>query len=330
MTKRKTDVLAIGNAIVDVLAKVDEPFIGRHRLNKGAMTLIDAARAEELYALMQDGQEHSGGSAANTAAGLAALGARTQYIGLVRNDPLGESFARDIRGQGVIFETEPATEGPSTARCLIFVTPDAQRTMNTYLGACVALTPESIDAAAVSAAKITYLEGYLWDHARAKEAMRKAIRYAHDSGRQVAMTLSDSFCVERHRDEFKHLVEHHIDILFANEGEIKALYETSDFDSALQEVRGHVDIAALTRSEKGSVILSGEAVHIIDAVPNVKVVDTTGAGDLYAAGFLYGLTHDMDLHAAGRLASLCAAEIISHVGARPEKALKPFIAEAKK
>lgn len=330
MTKAQNNVLAIGNAIVDVLARVDNDFLDEHGMPKGGMTLIDGGRAETLYGAMGETVECSGGSAANTAAGIAALGGQVQFIGRVRNDPLGEVFVRDIRGLGVHYETAPATEGPSTARCLILVTPDAQRTMNTYLGASIDLTPDDIEAAAVAKAEITYLEGYLWDQPMAKDGMRKAIRLAHDAGRKVAMTLSDSFCVDRHRAEFRHLVEHHVDILFANEGEITALYETQDFDGALQHVRGHVDVAALTRSEKGSVIISGEELHIIDAVRGVNVVDTTGAGDLYAAGFLYGFTHGFDLHAAGRLGSLCAAEVISHIGPRPQKSLKPFVAEARK
>ena len=264
------------------------------------------------------------------AAGLAALGGDVQFIGRVRNDPLGETFIRDIRGLGVRYDVAAASEGPSTARCLIMVTPDAQRNMNTYLGASIDLAPDDIDPTAVSHAEIVYLEGYLWDQPKAKDAMRKAMRLAHDAGRKVAMTLSDSFCVDRHRAEFRHLVEHHIDILFANEAEIKALYEVKDFDAALQQVRHHVDIAALTRSEKGSVILAGEEVHIIDAVPNVNVIDTTGAGDLYAAGFLYGLTHDFDLHAAGQLGALCAAEVIAQIGPRPAKPLKPLIAQVRR
>lgn len=329
MTKPKNNVLAIGNAIVDVLARVDNAFLDEHGMPKGGMTLIDGGRAEQLYGAMGETTEVSGGSAANTAAGIAALGGKVQFIGRVRNDALGDVFARDIKALGVQYDTAPATDGPSTARCMIMVTPDGQRTMNTYLGASIDLTPDDIESSAVAAAEITYLEGYLWDQPMAKEGMRKAMRLAHDAGRKVAMSLSDSFCVDRHREEFRHLVEHHIDILFANEAEITALYQVSDFDQALQHVRHHVDIAALTRSEKGSVILAGEEVHIIDAVKGVTVIDTTGAGDLYAAGFLYGFTYGFDLHAAGRLGSLCAAEVISHIGPRPQKPLKPFVAEAK-
>lgn len=330
MSSSQTHVLAIGNAIVDVLARVDNDFLDEHGMTKGSMTLIDGGRAEQLYGAMGPTVEMSGGSAANTAAGIASLGGNVQFIGRVRNDPLGQSFIRDIRGLGVRYDVPPASEGPSTARCLILVTPDAQRTMNTYLGASIDLTPEDIEPVAVSRAEIVYLEGYLWDQPQAKDAMRKAIRLAHDAGRRVALTLSDSFCVDRHRAEFLHLAEHHVDILFANEAEIKSLYQVGDFDSALQQAREHVDIAALTRSEKGSVILAGEEVHIIDAVPNVNVIDTTGAGDLYAAGFLYGLTHDFDLHAAGQLGALCAAEVIAQIGPRPQSPLKPLIGHVKR
>ncbi len=327
----KRGVLAIGNAIVDVLAQVDDGFLQQHGMNKAHMTLIDAERAEAIYAAMPAAKVRmSGGSAANTAAGIAMLGGAVRFVGRVRNDELGDAFSADIRKIGVGFDTSPAQDGPATARCLILVTPDAQRTMNTYLGACAQMTPEDIDPAAIAAAQVTYLEGYLWDQPHAKEAMRKAMRLTHEAGGKVAMTLSDAFCVERHRAEFQHLVEHNIDILFANESEIVSLYQTSDFDGALQHVRDHVDVAALTRSEKGSVILAGQNVHIIDAVPGVSVVDTTGAGDLYAAGFLHGYVEGFDLHACGRLGSLCAAEVISHVGARPQIDLKPFVAQALK
>lgn len=330
MTTDSLDVLAIGNAIVDVLARVHDEFLDTHGMIKGSMALVDGGKAEAIYGQMGETVETSGGSAANTAAGLAALGGKVQYVGRVRNDPLGATFTREIRNLGVLYDTPPASEGPSTARCMILITPDAQRTMNTYLGASIDLSPDDVDPADVARAGIIYLEGYLWDQPRAKDAMRKAMRIAHEAGRKVAMSLSDAFCVDRHRDEFRHLAEHHIDILFANEAEIKSLYQVSDFDDALQHVRHHVDIAALTRSEKGSVILRGEEVHIIDAVPGVNVIDTTGAGDLYAAGFLYGLTHDFDLHACGRLGSLCAAEVIAQIGPRPQKAIRPLVDKALK
>jgi sugar/nucleoside kinase (ribokinase family) len=316
------DVVGIGNAIVDVLTHADDAFLVRHGLAKGAMTLVNETEAERIYAAMGPGIEISGGSAANTIAGVASLGRRAAFIGKVRDDQLGAVFRHDIRAQGVVFDTPAAASGPATARSMIVVTPDAQRTMNTYLGACVGLTPEDVDPALIGAAEITYLEGYLWDAPAAKAAMRRAMELAHKAGRRVALTLSDSFCVERYRDEFLHLVEHDIDILFANEGEVRALYGTHDFDEALQVVRRRAPIAALTRSARGSVIVAGDEIHVIDAHPVGKVVDTTGAGDLYAAGFLGGLTRGHDLGRCGRMASLCAAEAIAHIGARPQVNLR--------
>jgi sugar/nucleoside kinase (ribokinase family) len=289
------------------------------------MTLVDEARADALYAAMGPGTESSGGSVANTMAGIASLGGKGAFFGKVRNDQLGKVFAHDIRAVGVAFDSKAATSGPSTARCLILVTPDAQRTMNTYLGACVNLGPEDVDAAVVTAARVVYLEGYLWDPPRAKEAFRAAAKLAHGAGRKVALSLSDAFCVDRHRAEFRELVAGHVDILFANESEIKSLYEVESFDAALQEVRGRCEIACLTRSEKGSLIVAGEEVHVIDAERVGPVVDTTGAGDLYAAGFLFGWTHGYGLARAGRIASLAAAEAISHVGARPQTSLKALV-----
>jgi sugar/nucleoside kinase (ribokinase family) len=259
-------------------------------------------------------------------AGIASLGGRGAYIGKVRADQLGEVFAHDIRATGVAFETAPLERGPSTARCLIFVTPDAQRTMQTYLGASVELTRDDVPEALVASGQITYLEGYLWDRPTAKEAFVRAARIAHAAGRKVSLTLSDPFCVERHRASFLELVDGHVDVLFANEREILSLYETEDFDEALRRVRGMCDVVALTRSERGSVVASRDAVHEVRAAAVERVVDTTGAGDLYAAGFLYGLTHGRDLPACGRIASICAAEVISHVGARPETALAELIA----
>jgi sugar/nucleoside kinase (ribokinase family) len=327
MTNAKLDVLAIGNAIVDVLSHADEAFITEHKLVKGAMTLIDAERAEQLYAAMGPGVEVSGGSAGNTAAGVAALGGKTAYFGKVRNDQLGSVFSHDIRASGVSFKTKPAEDGPPTARCLILVTPDAERTMNTYLGACVELGPDDIDEDTVAAAQVTYMEGYLWDPPQAKEAFRKAMGIAHANGRKVSLTLSDPFCVDRYREEFLHLVEHEVDILFANEEEIISLYQTADFDEALQHVRGHCEVAALTRSEKGSVVLRGDELHVIDAEPVDHVADSTGAGDLFASGFLHAFTQGRDLHTCGRIAGICAAEIISHFGARPEADLKALVKE---
>ena len=319
------DVAGIGNAIVDVLAQADDGFLAARRLEKGAMTLVDAGESERLYEAMPPGVEISGGSAANTIAGVASLGGRATYIGKVRDDQLGRVFAHDIRAAGVAFETPPAADGPATARCLILVTPDAQRTMQTYLGASVELTPDDVDADVIASARITYLEGYLWDRPTAKAAFVRASELAHAAGRRVALTLSDPFCVERHRGSFLDLVERHVDVLFANEREIISLYETDGFDEALQLVRGHCEVVALTRSEKGSVVAGDGEVHVIDAAPVEAVVDTTGAGDLYAAGFLFGLTRGFGLAHCGRIASVCAAEVISHVGARPQTRLADLV-----
>ena len=315
---RRFDVLGIGNAIVDVIAHAEDAFLKENGLRKGTMTLIDAARAEDLYGLMGSATESSGGSAANTLAGLAALGGRGAFIGKVRNDQLGGIFRHDIGAMGVAFDTAAAIDGPPSARCLIFVTPDAQRTMQTYLGASAELGSGDIDEEVITTAAITYLEGYLWDPPEAKAAFQKAARLAHEAGNRVALSLSDPFCVDRHRADFLDLVESQVDILFANEEEIMSLYRVDDFDAALQHVRGHCQVAALTRSERGSVIISGDEIHVIDAEPVAHVVDTTGAGDLYAAGFLFGLTQGCGLHDCGRLGSICAAEAIGHYGARPE------------
>ena len=325
MTETQHDVVAIGNALVDVIADVDEAFIASQGLNRGAMTLIDAERAEGLYAAMPPAIEMSGGSAGNTIAGVASLGGRAAYIGKVADDQLGRVFRHDIRAAGVTYEVPPANGGAPSGRCLIVVTRDAQRTMNTFLGAGVDLGPEDVDAALIAGAQVTYLEGYLWDPPRAKEAFLKATRVAHEAGRKVSLTLSDPFCVDRYREEFLDLVEHHVDILFANEIEIMSLYQVADFDAALQRVRGHCDVAALTRSEKGSVIVAGDEVHVVDAAPVSRVVDTTGAGDMYAAGFLYGYTQELELARCGRIGAIAAAEVISHYGARPEVSLRSLI-----
>jgi len=328
MTAATLDVAGIGNAIVDVIAHADEAFVAAEGFAKGAMTLIDAARADQLYGRMGPGIESSGGSAGNTMAGIASLGGTGAYIGKVRDDALGNIYRHDIRAMGLRFDTPAATEGPGTARCLILVTEDGQRTMGTYLGACVDLGPEDIDPRIVAAAQITYLEGYLFDPPRAKAAFRRAAAVAHAADRLVSLSLSDPFCVARHRDEFRELVASDIDILFANEAEICSLYETDDFDTAAAAVRGHVKIAALTRSAKGSVILADGASHAVAAAPVERVVDTTGAGDLYASGMLFGLTRGLPLPTCGAIGSLCAAEIISHVGARPEAKLDKLVASA--
>jgi sugar/nucleoside kinase (ribokinase family) len=285
------------------------------------MALIDEMTAHRVYESMGPAVEASGGSAANTVAGIAELGGRAAFIGKVATDQLGDVFAHDIRAAGVTFENGRLDGGPSTGRCLILVTPDAQRTMQTYLGAADRLTVEDVDEELVASSSVLYLEGYLWDQPHAKAALLKAAKVAQEAGRKVALTLSDPFCVERHREEFLDLIERHIDVLFANEHEITSLYRAPDFDAALQRVRGHCELAALTRSEKGSVVISGEELHIIDA-EQAEVVDTTGAGDAYAAGFLYAYTQGLDLRTCGLLGSLLAAEVISHYGARAEADLK--------
>ncbi|MBM3570522.1 MAG: adenosine kinase [Alphaproteobacteria bacterium] len=321
MTQADYDVVGIGNAIVDVLARADDNQLIRLGLTKGAMQLIDEPTADRLYAASGPGVECSGGSAANTIAGLASLGGRGAYMGKVRNDQLGKIFAHDIRALGVAFDTAPADRGPSTARCLIFVTPDGQRTMNTYLGAATEFGPAEIDAGLIARSRIVYLEGYLFDRPPAKAAFRAAVTAARAAGRQVALSLSDSFCVERHREDFLDLLRQGVDILFANEAEIVSLFRAADFDQALQQARGRNLVMALTRSEKGSLVLRGEELHVVDAVKIPKVVDTTGAGDLYAAGFLHGFARGRDLAGCGRLGGICAAEVIGHFGARPETKL---------
>ncbi len=326
MAEADLDAVCIGNAIVDVLAHCDDGTVARLGLNRDTMTLVDADRAQELYDAMGPALEASGGSAANTAAGIASLGGRGGYVGKVRDDQFGGIFTHDIRAAGVAFETPPATAGPPTARSLVFITPDAHRTMNTYLGACAHLGPEDIDPNFIARAKITYMEGYLWDREEAKQAFLKAAETAHDAGRQVALTLSDPFCVDRHRESFRDFVRGHVDILFANEAEVTSLYQVADFDEALQHVRRDCDVAALTRSEKGSVIVTDNEVHVIDAEP-VAVVDTTGAGDLYAAGFLYGATNGHGLAACGHIASIAAAEVIGHIGPRPQVALAALVTQ---
>jgi sugar/nucleoside kinase (ribokinase family) len=325
MTSAAFDVLGIGNAIVDVLSRADDAFLSQHGLVKGSMMLIDEQRAETLYAAMGPGIEVSGGSCGNTMAGVASFGGTGAYIGKVRNDQLGEVFGHDLRSIGVSFETASATSGPATARCLILVTPDAQRTMNTYLGACTGLGPADIDTKVVSGAKVTYVEGYLWDAPEAKKAVLKAFDAAHAAGRQVSITLSDSFCVHRYREEFRELVRNKVDILFGNEAEIKSLYEVATFEEAMEATRKEAKIAALTRSEKGSIVIRGGETYAVPAAPVTKVVDTTGAGDLYASGFLFGYTTGKPLAECARLGGLAAAEVISHVGARPEQALRELI-----
>ncbi|MGH7087442.1 MAG: adenosine kinase [Stellaceae bacterium] len=316
------DVVGIGNAIVDVLARAEDRLIAEQGLVKGTMALVDSSRAESLYKLMGRSQERSGGSAANTIAGLASLGGSAAFIGKVAADPLGQIFAYDLRSLGVRYETRPLKGGPSTGRCLILVTPDAQRTMNTFLGASVEFEPNDIDRSLIEAAQVTYLEGYLFDRDSAKAAFREAAGIAHRAGRKLALSLSDPFCVDRHRADFRALVREHVDILFANEVEIGSLYETQSFDRAAAQVRGECEIAVLTRSAKGSVVVTNDETVAVPAAPVTQVVDSTGAGDLYASGFLHGLTRGRPLQQCGRLGSLCAAEVIGHFGARPETSLE--------
>lgn len=322
------DVIGIGNAIVDVLSHSNDAFLVENGLTKGSMALIDASQADKLYEQMGPGVECSGGSAANTIACLANLGAKTAFVGKVKDDGLGKIFAHDIKAAGVDFSSKHETDGPSTARCLILVTDDAQRTMNTFLGACVNLTPEDIDPDYIERGAVTYLEGYLWDPDHAKEAFLKASMAAHRADRQVALSLSDAFCVGRHRKSFQDLVQHHVDILFANEDEIMSLYEVDTFDAALQCVRDKCSVAVLTRGERGSVVIAGNEIHVVDCEVVDHVVDTTGAGDAYAAGFLFGYTQDFDMGTCARIGSICSAEIISHYGARPEANLAELVGAA--
>ncbi len=323
MTDTKYDVLGIGNAIFDVLVRTDEAFLSRHGMTKGSMALIDEARASAIYRDMGPATEMSGGSAANTIVGIASLGARAAYVGKVKDDQIGALYTHDIRAAGVAFETKPAPQGPATGCSYILVTGDGERTMNTYLGAAQDLTPADIDAAQIAAAKIVYLEGYLWDPKSAKEAFVKAAAIAHEAGRQVALTLSDSFCVDRYRDEFLDLMRKGtVDLVFANEAELHSLYETSDFDTALKQLRIDAKLGVVTRSEKGCVVASNEGVVAVPAFPVETIVDTTGAGDLFAAGFMFGLVRGAGYENAGRLGSLAAAEVIQHIGARPQVSLR--------
>ncbi|WP_028347826.1 adenosine kinase [Bradyrhizobium murdochi] len=323
MTDAKYDVLAIGNAIFDVFAQTDEKFLADHGMTKGGMALIDEARAASIYRDMGPATEVSGGSAANTIVGIANFGARAAYVGKVKSDQIGGLYTHDIRAAGVAFETKAASDGPATGCSYILVTPDGERTMNTYLGAAQALNPSDIDEAQIAASRIVYLEGYLWDPKNAKEAFVKAAGIAHGAGRQVALTLSDSFCVDRYRDEFLDLMRKRtVDLVFANEAELHSLYQTSDFEGALKQLRADTKLAVVTRSEKGCVVVSSDGVVAAPAFPIEKLVDTTGAGDLFAAGFLFGLVRNASHETCGRLGALAAAEVIQHIGARPQVSLK--------
>jgi sugar/nucleoside kinase (ribokinase family) len=320
------DVAAIGNAIVDVIAPCDDAFLTENGLTKGAMMLVDPAASARLYSRMAQAVEASGGSAANTIAGLASFGGKGAFMGKVADDQLGRVFAHDMRAIGARFENAPLVGGPATAVSMINVTPDAQRTMCTYLGASVEFTDADVDAATVEAAKIVYLEGYLFDAEAARRAFAKAAALAHGAGRKIALTLSDSFVVERHRGGLKGFIEGQVDLLFANEAELLALYETSDFDAACAELARHCELAAVTRSEKGSVVVSRGELIPVPAEPVEKVVDTTGAGDQYAAGFMFGLSQGRALADCARLGGLAAAEVISHYGPRPQVRLKDLAA----
>ena len=323
MTSAKYDVLGIGNAIFDVLVQTDEKFLADHGMTKGSMALIDEARAASIYRDMGPATEMSGGSAANTIVGIANLGARAAFIGKVRDDQIGRLYTHDIRAAGVAFDTAAAADGPASGCSYILVTPDGERTMNTYLGAAQNLTPADVDEAQIAASAIVYLEGYLWDPKSAKEAFVKASTIAHGAGRQVALTLSDSFCVDRYRNEFIGLMRNGTaDLIFANEAELHSLYQTSDFDTALTQLRKDVKLGVVTRSEKGCVVASADGVIAVPAFPIEKMVDTTGAGDLFAAGFLFGLVRNAGHENAGRLGALAAAEVIQHIGARPQVSLK--------
>jgi sugar/nucleoside kinase (ribokinase family) len=322
------DIVGIGNAIIDVIAPCEDDFLVAHGLQKGTMRLIDEPAAEKLYGAMGQTTIVSGGSAANTIIGAAKLGCRAAFVGKVKADPLGEMFTHDIRAADVAFAAKPAVEGPASGRCLVLVTPDGQRTMNTFLGACQFLTEADVDPALIAAAQITYLEGYLWDPPAAKSAFLKAAEIAHTANRRVALSLSDVFCIERYRGEFLGLVrDGSIDILFANESEIHALYETGDFDTAVAQLREEDILAVVTRSENGALIVTRDETHAAKAFPVDKVVDTTGAGDLFAAGFLTGLAKARDLIDCARLGALAAAEIVQHYGARPQTDLLALAAE---
>ena len=325
----KYDVLTVGNAIVDIIARADDDFLVQENIAKSAMNLIDAKRAEHLYSVMGPAVETSGGSAGNTAAGIASLGGKAAYFGKVTNDHLGTIFTHDIRSIGVDYDTKPLEDTPPTARSMIFVTPDGERTMNTYLGACVEFGPEDVDAEVVARSKITYFEGYLWDPPRAKDAIRLAAKIAHENNRQVAITLSDAFCVDRYRDEFLELMRSGtVDIIFANEGELKALYQTSDLASATNAAKIDIGMAIVTRSEKGSMVIKGDDVVEIKAHLIDRLEDTTGAGDLYASGFLHGLTNGRGLKECAEIGGLAAAEVIQHIGPRPQVSLKDLLAQS--
>lgn len=329
MGKDNLELVGIGNAIVDVLSKTVDNFLTENKIHKGTMTLIEADAAETLYAKMGPCTEMSGGSAANTIAAFAAMGGNAGFIGKVANDQMGKVFRHDLQASGVSFDTPALEDGPPTARCLIMITPDAQRTMCTHLGASVWVAPSDLNEEMIKNAQVTYLEGYLFDRPRAKQAFHRAGEIAHAAGKKVALSLSDPFCVKRHRAEFLELVQNHVDIVFANEEEIFALFDTRDFDVAAHHARDNCEIAVLTRSAKGSTVITEKETFEIKAEPIVRVVDTTGAGDMYAAGFLYGYTHGKSLAECGKIASVSAAEVLGHIGARPQVDLKQMLSDKK-
>lgn len=331
MQNAPLQLVGIGNALVDILTSVTDDFINEEKANgmtKGAMTLIDEGRAKQLYDSIPPAVEVSGGSAANTLAGFASLGGQGAYIGKVAQDQLGDVFEHDLRSQGITFTTQRLEQGPETGRCLILVTPDAERTMNTFLGASTQLTDKDVDESLISQASITYLEGYLFDPEHAKQAFRKAGQLVKSHDKKLALTLSDTFCVERHREDFLDLVDGAVNILFANEDELKALFKTDNFNEACDLIAQKCDISAITRGEQGSVVISGNDIFDIPAVQPTQLVDTTGAGDLYASGFLFGLTHNRSVQECGNLGSIAAAEAISHMGPRPEQKLSDLIQKA--
>ncbi len=329
MTKSHNALCAIGNALVDVLANSTEDFIASqshdYGMNRASMNLIDQARALQLYGAMGPATEMSGGSAGNTMACFASFGGKGAYIGKVGQDALGDIFRHDMQAMGITHDTAPTGSGSATGRCMILITPDGERTMNTFLGAAVELTPADIDEETIAGSDVTYMEGYLFDPPQAMEAFYKAAKIAHEAGRKVSLTLSDPFCVDRHRAALRALVEGYVDILFANEEEIKSLYQVDSVEKAIPILQSHCEIAAITRSEKGSIILHGGSVIHIAAEPVEKVVDTTGAGDAYAAGFLFGYTEGMNMARCGQLGSIAAAEVISHIGPRPQMDLSRMI-----
>jgi sugar/nucleoside kinase (ribokinase family) len=329
MAEPQFDVLGIGNAIVDIIAATEEDFLVRERLIKGSMRLIETDEAERLYGLMGQAMQTSGGCAGNTAAGVASFGGRAAFIGKVAADPLGRIYRHDMHALGIHFDTPPLTDGDPTARSMILITPDGERTMNTYLGAAQLLAAADIDPKTVGAAAITYLEGYLWDRPQAKEAFRKAAKVAHEAGRKVALTLSDSFCVDRFRDEFLGLVrDGSVDVLFANSAELHALYQTADFDTAVAAIRQDGKLAVVTAGGDGAFVITAKGVEAVPALPVDTILDTTGAGDLFAAGFLFGLARNLPLRRSAELGHLAAAEVIGHIGPRPAMSLQRLAEQA--